>query len=372
VTRRTRLRWRTRGGWRRWASLGFSLLSWPGALALVMLSGAWVVSGSSYDADLVANLAPQVLLLLVAPALAVWLVARRWALAGVAGVALVVGLFPIVTGRAAWIPRSPDPAGPDRATDPALVRVLHYNDGVRGTPELYDRLIAGANADVVSMLSPPVPVQVDVIMGNGLEDRYPGKIVREWRPEQNDTSTRVTPAFVVSRWPITPFDLTMIGEDAEQVLAGVVERPGGPFGFIALHPRSPRNVTRWLYGNHVTQSAAKVARAMEAQGLPVVIAGDFNSTPSGWRSRELWRSAGLRRAKPVLALTGTYPKEIPLSRFGRGLPGRYVKAAWPLHIAIDDLMVSETVRVRAWGVQEPESWQHGPVTVDVSVPMRSP
>jgi endonuclease/exonuclease/phosphatase family metal-dependent hydrolase len=206
-----------------------------------------------------------------------------------------------------------------------------------------------------------------VIDGHDLEDQFPGKLVRHWRPEPNGGTTEVTAGFVVSRWPITPLDTHDLGAAGDYLIAGAVQRPEGPFAVIAVHPRSPRTAARWEVGNAVIEAVATLTRRMAEQGLPVVVLSDLNSTPTGYRSRHLYQQAKLRRAKPLFSWTATYPDQIT---WGSG-PTRSLPLAWPAAIAIDDALITPGIGVSGWTVGPRLASEHLPVIVELTIPQGS-
>jgi len=311
--------------------------------------------------DLLSNLAAQTLLLLLLLALII-ATTRRWFAFAAVILACAVQATPLLLHRAAILP-----VHTSTTSEPAdAVRFLHYNDSCMSDKSDIHALMDGSGADVLSILCPPVKMQFEVIYGHGLEDKYPGKLVRQWSSVPNATSTEVSAGFVVSRWPITPYDCSFLGVQSQQFIAGIVERPLGRFALVALHPRSPRTGARWREGNATIESLVVLSRKLQSEGFPVVVLADLNSTPTGWRSLEACSEGALRRAKPLLALGGTYPDVVPLDiRTGRssGLPGN-----WPASIAIDDALVSPGIDVLGWETRARLRSEHRPVIVDLRIP----
>lgn len=335
-------------------------IAWSLTVPALLASGVWMASGGSFRLDLLANLGAQILIVCLAAA-AIAAVLRRRRAVVFALLACAIQATPLVRHRAAFLP-----VAPRARADPGVVRLLHYNDSGLSPKEDVYALLERSGADVASVLVPPVPMQFDVIYGKGLEDRYAGKMVREWRAAADAVSTEVSPGFVVSRWPMERVDCSAAGRMADRLMCAVVRRPEGRFAVIAVHPRSPRNQMRWEEGNQVTLATAAVVRTLRAQGLPVVVLADLNASPTGWRSRALCEGAGLRRAKPLLDAAGTYPDVVPMNiRTGQTTT---VAAMWPLSIAIDDALVSHGVEVVGWGAWERLRSEHRPVIVDVRIP----
>jgi hypothetical protein len=337
-----------------------TIAAWALSLAALAASTAWLFAGSSFRLDLLANLGAQTLLLCLFVA---GLIAftRRWRALAVAVLACIVQLIPLVRHRAAFLPHSPGPAPTNGS-----VRFLHYNDSSLSDKQDVYAMMDRSNADIISILSPPVKMQFDVIYGPGLEDRFAGKLLRPWKPAPDSISTEISPGFVVSRWPLTPVDCSFVGRMADRFICGIVERPGSRFALIAVHPRSPRNQTRWNEGNATIEALVKLSRKLQADGLPVVTLADLNASPSGWRSREACAEGGLLRAKPLLYLGGTYPDVVPLNiRTGQTSS---IGAMWPMSIAIDDALITPGIDVIAWGTLDHLKSEHRPVIIDLRIP----
>lgn len=320
-------------------------------------------SDRAWSIDLVANLGAQFLLLSLIVLLIVLALRRRGPVLVVLGSCLL-HLPPLLLDRAAYLPKALSAPGESRP--PSVVRCLHYNDSNRSEPDTIRALMDRSNADVMHILSPPVRLQTPVIEHDALRTVFPGRLLRPWRPRPAGPETEITPAFVVSRWPITQIPADPKEPMSDRLLVGIVERPGGRFGVLAMHPISPRTSARWEEGNAVVVAAIRSARALRAQGLPVVVLGDLNSTPSGYRSRLLCSAADLRRAKPLLVADGTHPDQVPTSLRTRATST--IRAHWPLRIAIDDAAVSPEIRVVGWEVLPEPSPEHSPIIVELDVP----
>ncbi len=336
------------------------IIAWSLTIPALLLSSLWMFSAHSFRVDLIANLGAQILILCIAIAIITAILRRPRALV-FALLACAIQLTPLVRNRAAFLPSSPP-------TTPALrtVRFFHYNDSSLSAKEDVYALMERSHADILSILSPPVKMQFDVIYGPGLEDAYPGKLIRPWKPAPDSTSTEISPGFVVSRWKLTPIDCSFVGKMSDRFMAAIVQRPEGKFAIVAVHPRSPRSELRWNEGNQTVRALITLSRKLQSDGLPVVILTDLNSSPTGWRSRAACERGLLRRAKPLLYPDGTYPDVVPLNiRTGQT---SNMGAIWPLSIAIDDALISPNITVAAWGAQDRLRSEHRPVIIDLMIP----
>lgn len=332
-----------------------------GPLFLV-IGCAWPLSGLDWRIDLIANLNAQWLVLCL-PLAIIAMLRRRWLAALLSLLACGLLAAPLLMSRAAFFPRSSEPT--PRPAD--YVRILHYNARGNGTSALNMALIDAVDADIVSIVAPPVQQQFEVIYGDGLEARFPGKLIRTWKPSPDNSTTLISPMFLVSKWPLLRLDSADLGEQGEHLTAGIVQRPGGQFAVIAIHPRSPRNQLRWLEGNQTIETTFSLARRVQAKGLPLIIVADLNSTPSGWRSREVCSQLDLIRCKPFFDVQGTYPEEIPLGTNIRTAPA--LPAFWPLRIAIDDIWMTPQIRVDFWKTLPTIASEHRPIVVGVRIPL---
>jgi endonuclease/exonuclease/phosphatase family metal-dependent hydrolase len=343
----------------------FSLVSWPVALGLLVLATIWPFSGAAWPVDLIANLNAQWLLAAVAATL-LWIITRRWRHAAIGLFACGLLLISLGLGRAALLPRPmPESPAAARDSDELAVRFLHYNASTKGDQATIESLMDSVDADVISLLCPPVRYQRDVIYGPHLADRFPGKLVRPWRQATDGVNTDITASFLVSRWPIRPIDVSWAGPDADYLITALVERPAGAFAVIAVHPRSPRSADRWRQGNAVVRTVAEVSNRLRAGGVPVVVLTDLNSTPSGHRSRTLSRLARLRRAKPLFDSATTYPLPMGPGDDAQRGPPRFSRG--PLGIGIDDALITPGIKVIGWTTLPKRESEHLPILVDLHI-----
>lgn len=283
-----------------------------------------------------------------AVAAAWWAISRRPVFAGVALVALTLHAATLLPGRARW-------ADPGDAHLGSPVRVLQFNAlATNRDADAVIELFLTSDADIVSLLEPSYQVLDAGFRRAYLKGAYPYF-------DQHQRGAHLGWQYLLSKWPIREFVSPQSTVDPEgpasgSVIAVVVERPGGAFGAVLIHPQSPRNPGRWRNGNELVERAAVIVQQMRAAGLPVVLLADLNSTPSGYRSRLLARSAGLRRCKPLLLAEGTFPARWP----------------WPRRIAIDDAWVSDEIRVTSWQTAGPAGSDHAAVIVDLLVPKSAP
>lgn len=294
--------------------------------AALVAAAAVPLAGLGWGADLVANFAAHAAAATIALLVLGLLLRRR---------RLVVVLAGVLVLQGAQLLR---PRAPGGRAAPTLRLLIHNTHSRNPDIRAVEAELIESNADVVVL----VDVSPDFVRAlpalSAITEAYPHQLRRG--PIPDSTGWRI----VLSRWPLddhrTPKDLRC-----------VVRQPGHPFALLALHPASPRDGGRWRRGNGLVVEAATAARAFEDAGLPVIVAGDLNSTPSGWRDRLLTAHSGLRRCKPRGALTGTFPA---------GLPG-------PLRLALDDAWVSPAWRVSSWTVGDDAGSDHSSLLVELSL-----
>lgn len=358
-----------RAGGRTRLGRAFSRVSWVVAAGLLAASACWTISDAAWSIDLVANLSAQVLTASGA-ATVLWLLTGRRGCAAAGLLACVLSIAGLSIGRAAILPRPLEVRGPrgDGGGAATRVRLFHYNASTRGDGPEIEAAMAASDADVLSVLCPPVAHQRSIIYGRGLEDRYPGKLVRPFREDPATGGADITAAAIFSRWPMRRVDTAWAGPGADYLITGIVERPanrGGAFAVIGVHPRSPRSPARWRLGNEVVRVVASVATRLRNDGYPVAVLADLNATPSGHRSRLLFSDAQLRRAKPLMVAAGTYPIPLgPGDDLQRGPPRR---SWWPLSVALDDVLVSPGIEVVGWGFLPRLASEHKPILVEVDI-----
>ncbi len=314
---------------------GRARLAFAIALVLLIPSAAWIAAPWARLADMIGNFAAHVLPIVLLTAIA-W-TALRYRRAAVTGwLSAVLLAWPLAVGRA---PRAPRDAG--------VIRVLAYNVLASRRPsDAATRLVLESGADLAALCEVPDSLSDAIFDEGAMRGTFPHTVRRVWY-----SGPPTTNQVLLSRWPITRPDGRPLDESFTTVIEAVVHAPSGPVGVVVVHLFSARTDGAWRYALEEAERAAEAARRLEAAGMPVIVVGDLNSTPSGLASRTLASLAGLRRCKPWLCADGTFPAYLP----------------WPLRIAIDDAMVSHAVSVASWRTLGPAGSDHRPVLVDLAL-----
>lgn len=318
-------------GWFGWACVAT-------ATPFLAAASAWLAAPMDWRIDLVANFSAQAALLTIAPAIA-FLLLKQWRALGVVGVAFLLYAGALVPGRA------------ERSDAPASLRVLVFNPlNSNATPEAAIDAVLAADADVVVLVETPPEMVHATWAGGRLHEAYPWVVHRGSTPEQ-----RISHRALMCRWPIRRTDGRALDDPVEGVTSVIAETPAGPVGLVATHPFSPRTPVRWRGGLEECRQAGRAAKALADRGLPVVVLGDLNSTPSGLYSRTIRAPARLGRAKPLGIARGTYP----------------ASWRWPLVVSLDDALVSPGVAVRSWRPLPSAGSDHAPVLIELVIPRRA-
>jgi endonuclease/exonuclease/phosphatase (EEP) superfamily protein YafD len=321
-----------------WAGVRFAV-----ALPVVAACGAWVFGSRGWLVDLVAQAVAQAGL--VAFVLAVWwVVRRRWLAGGFAVVGVAFAMVGVVSPGRVWVTS-------DAVDESAVVRVMVFNALASNSDEAGVRsAIVDADADVLALLEAPAWLVEELKVGGEWRERYP----YYWVAAKAGAGFKV----VMTKWPQVDPVSGQTGawyaavDGLRQVIVDRPDDRGGRFAFTLVHPASPRTRERWEAGNErLTTFIERVRAHIEPRGLPHLAGGDWNATPTGSRSRRVWSELGLRRAKPVLGLTGTWP----------------ASSVWPAQLAIDDVVVPAGARVVSWEAVGGTGSDHLAVVVGVEV-----
>jgi endonuclease/exonuclease/phosphatase (EEP) superfamily protein YafD len=237
---------------------------------------------------------------------------------------------------------------PRRAADDAeTIRVMSFNIRARVSDHRKTLdLIATGPADIIIATESKADFNEELRNSIEIATQYPYQL---HRPN----------VLKLSRWPldVVPSDRKRWKKMRHRYnyrFTTVVRHPTTPFLLMALVAASPRTADDWAAGNrYLMHEIGIIEREFVALGLPFVVLGDLNGSPTGWRSRLLRERLGLVRAKPPFRLEGTWPA---------GAPSVF-------RIAIDAVIIDSDVSVASWHPLEVLTGSdHLPVVAEISIP----
>jgi len=321
--------WLSRGG-----RLGTGVF-WTLTVVCSLVAAAPVMAGWGFLFDIAANLSyfaavPLFLLGIVAA------VTRRFAITAFA-MAAVIAIAVFLASQSDWAA----PPGPPAEQ----IKVLVCNLEAKADAWLRLReVIEDRQPDVVGLVEVEREVVEAITQDAALAERYPFRI----SPQGGFAWTRV----VLSRHP---FEFVPPDADRDRYKnmyalwrSAIVTAPQGTFVFIVEHFPSPRNELSWSLGNKTLSLLAELVHTqLRAPGVPILIAGDFNTTPTGYRHR-IFRIASGFRADPLgFPPQGTWPSVMP--RF--------------CSLPLDRAWCSEEIRISKREVLDSVGSDHRPIMV---------
>lgn len=168
------------------------------------------------------------------------------------------------------------------------------------------RLASDTRADVVLVS------ELDVSLRDALATAYPSTVEAD--------SGGVSGMGVFSRYPLTDTQVVRSAFFDLPMISTVVHLPQGPTRLMLVHPLPPGNTIALEERNALI---ADVARRAATERLPVVVAGDFNTTTWSTHLEPLHRVA--RRADTPATWPAHLPLRIPIDHlFYRGFSERAV------------------------------------------------
>lgn len=245
--------------------------------------------------DLLANVSYFAAVPLACVAVLAW--SRRLWRTGMASAALAaVAAVPVVAPIALGTPITLD--GP-------TAKVLFCNiEGRVSAVESLLLIIEREDPDIVAIVEAEKPVVRALLQCDDLTDRFPFKVAPQIGLEW--------PHLIMTRHPLEILRLNDKEKRYRRLYTfhcGVeISLPSGRIVFSAEHLPSPRRTASWRDGNdRIETLGSLIGDQLAPLGLPIVIAGDFNATPSGYRHGLLTALTGLRPDRLGVPPVGTWP-----------------------------------------------------------------
>lgn len=310
-----------------------ALAAWLGAPWLLVALMAW--TSRPYALDLVAHFLLHAAALLMLTAIALLVLRRPIAASSPALVALA-----LIVG---WRTFARGPTGGDVA---GTITLVEFN--MQGESSRHDNNAAAwlrdQNADVIVLIEPPIGLLEDYPY---LKRAYPYSVAPE--------AGLMWEVMLLSRFPAEVRAIAEYSEETKFSFAArrsmvVTPSDGAPFLLTAMHPPSPRTPETWKRALEGVQLNGRLLREFAREsGMPVIVAGDFNSTPFGRVHREFARESGLTGWCPLLG-GGTWPARLP---------------AW-LSIPIDRVWTSAGMEMRSMHAGPRFRSDHRPIVARVA------
>lgn len=268
-------------------------------LATILISRA--CSGLNVWADLVANLTYFLvipLIVLVAAAAST----RQWFSTAAGLLTAFVGMTPFLAATG------------NTSTEidvAATVSVLHCNiRGIDAAWSAFRALIETRKPDIVSVVETSDSIVERIRADEGLRRDYPATVLPrpglEW------------PQVVLSRHSMHPLPPPNFADGTRMHVlfsshrSNIIMLPAGPLIFSTEHVPSPRSASSWAMGNEQVVAIGHLVRDHYRDfELPILITGDFNSSPSGYRDGLMRRETGLMPNPESFPPVGTWPSASP-------------------------------------------------------------
>lgn len=224
-----------------------------------------------------------------------------------------------------------------------LLTVLQFNGGEIEAPDKAIAYLAHASADFV-------------VVSQGTDEVLNAPALNAAYPYRRNHPTHE----VFSRSPFEPVDTeTLRGTTIERETRRLprvrsTTLSGARVILVSPDVRSPRTPEYSRAAISSLTLTGDLVRALRQEHrLPMIVAGDFNSTPQGPGYQAFRERSGLRDAAGSLLRSGTWPTALP---------------RW-LGIAIDHIFVSEDIVVLSYAIGPDLGGDHRPVIARLRVPV---
>jgi endonuclease/exonuclease/phosphatase (EEP) superfamily protein YafD len=199
------------------------------------------------------------------------------------------------------------------ARDGRPLRVLSANV-LRSNPrpEQVARFVRASEADLVVLVEAEHGRWHQALVSLG--ERYPSRAPEGWRDG--------APVVLFSRYPIAHAALVEPPQGQRPYLMAEVALGAQSLTVVGVHPASPSPASGGRDTRRRNRTLEHIAKHIESADTPVVVAGDFNTTPFAPHFADLLKAADLRNAA-----------------VGHGWIGTWPQWCWPARIPIDHILI---------------------------------
>jgi endonuclease/exonuclease/phosphatase (EEP) superfamily protein YafD len=203
------------------------------------------------------------------------------------------------------------------------------------TPEKVLEFVRTADADLVLLLDADKRDWRAVL--DGLRQLYP----------HHTPQARSAPALLFSRWPIVSDRLLLAPRSRRPYLVAELAIDGQVLEFVGVHPSSP-SPSEPRASSRRNRELDHIAQVVQGTDAPVIVAGDFNTTPWSPHFQDLLAAAGLRNAAEGKGYNPTWPTFF-----------------WPARIPIDHVLLKGSVTATAVRRGPAVGSDHYPIIADL-------
>jgi endonuclease/exonuclease/phosphatase (EEP) superfamily protein YafD len=224
------------------------------------------------------------------------------------------------------------------APDGVPVRVVSVNVLAQNrTPEKVLEFVRTADADLVLLIDADKRDWRKVL--DGLRDLYPHHAPKAWRER--------APVILFSRWPILAEQVLEAPRSARPYLAAQIAVDGRTVEFVGVHPSSP-SPSKAGDTRRRNRELDHIARIVQDSDAPVIVGGDFNTTPWSPHFQDLLAAAELRNAAEGKGYIPTWPTFF-----------------WPARIPIDHVLLKGPLAATAVHRGPAVGSDHYPIIADL-------
>lgn len=314
---------------------GLALL---GALAVTAATLIALIAPDWWVGDILSHLRPQYALAL--------LVALAWLLPRMRRVSAAL-LAPLLINLSVLAPLMVGPSDARSSAAASRLHILHYNlDLTAPDHAAAFRFLRDQQADILFLqeLTPALAEQLTAEL-----PAY--RVVYAIPRENTHGSALLLPAAsdieVVQAW-----EIHLPETSPRPLLAATLIADGRPLTLLSLHVVRPKDAYTEEIQATEYAAVAQWARDQRRQtGLPLMIIGDYNTTPWSARFQRLLAESGLRDSTPGFGYQPTWPAYAPA----------------PLAIPIDHALVSPEIMVLARAAGPNLGGDHAPLRVTIAV-----
>jgi endonuclease/exonuclease/phosphatase (EEP) superfamily protein YafD len=213
------------------------------------------------------------------------------------------------------------------------VNVLSANP----TPEAVLQLVGRADADLVVLVDAKSRRWRPVL--DELGALYPYRAPSSWRAG--------APVILLSRHPVVAEEVVRPPRGRRPYLVAELAVGGQPLVVVAVHPSSP-SPTGPGHSRRRNRELDHIAEVVRNAERPVIVAGDFNTTPWSPHFKDLVAAAGLRNAARGHGYIATWPTWF-----------------WPALIPIDHVLLKGTLAATTVRRGLPIGSDHFPIIADL-------